>query len=83
MTKPSALFISWLFLIAATLIASFISQLPDFTWLIILPLGLTAIKGQLVVDVFMGMNKAPLLWRGILTSYVWLLLLALTSIYLW
>ena len=62
--------IIWLFLIALSGIAAWIGEFgtstPHMVSFIILAL---IVKGQLVVDYFMGLKHASWLWRGIMSAF--------------
>ena len=44
---------------------------------------LAAVKGWLVIDVFMGLRHAPIFWRGIMLSWLVVICTLLTAIYVW
>lgn len=74
---------SWLLLIVLSIIAIYLPEFIDskniyiFTALIIV-----MIKGQQIVDVFMELKTAPKLWRILFLSYIVLLPLIISIIYL-
>lgn len=62
---------SWLVLITLTLLSLAATELVGNASVLILFVVLTVIvKGQAVVDVFMGLKTAPVTWRWLLLSYV-------------
>jgi len=74
---------SWLLLIALSIIAVYMDNvIGDRSLYIIAALSIVVIKGQQVVDVFMELKKAPRFWRILLLSYIVLLPLIITIIYL-
>jgi hypothetical protein len=74
---------SWLLLITLTIIAVYLNHfVSDRSFYIITALSIVVLKGQQVVDVFMELNKAPKFWRLLLLSYIVLLPLIITIIYL-
>ena len=62
--------IIWLLLIALSGIAAWIGEFgastPQIVGFVILAF---IIKGQLVVDYFMGLNQVSWLWRGIMSAF--------------
>jgi len=62
--------IIWLFLIALSGIAAWIGEFgastPHIVGFVILSL---IVKGQLVVDYFMGLKQVSWLWRGIMSAF--------------
>ncbi|MBV1921150.1 MAG: cytochrome C oxidase subunit IV family protein [Pseudomonadales bacterium] len=66
-TRPT---IIWLFLITLSGIAAWIGEFgastPHIVGFVILAL---IVKGQLVVDYFMGLNQVSWLWRGIMSAF--------------
>jgi len=74
---------SWLLLIALSITAVYMDNvIGDRSLYIIAALSIVVIKGQQVVDVFMELKKAPRFWRILLLSYIVLLPLIITIIYL-
>lgn len=74
---------SWLLLIVLSVIAISLSEFIDNRSLyIISALIIVVIKGQQIVDVFMELKTAPKFWRVLLLSYIVLLPLIITVIYL-
>lgn len=62
---------AWLVLLALTLIAVYISTLSlSYGAMISIVVFTTVVKGQQIVDIFMGMKKAPAKWRILLLGYV-------------
>ncbi len=63
--------LSWLILVALTLISALLGQdMSSSVWLVIAVMLIIMIKGQQIVDVFMGLRFAPKRWRALLLSYV-------------
>ncbi len=62
---------SWLILISLTLLSLAVSEWVENPAMMILLVVLTVIiKGWNIVDIFMGLNTAPVVWRRLLLSYV-------------
>lgn len=62
---------SWLILLTLTLLsvgAAYVSISPGILMMIVVTT--VVIKGQQIVDIFMGLNDAPKRWRRLLLSYV-------------
>ena len=76
------LHLTWIALVALTLASAVLGRLAQDALLPALGLLLAGVKGQLVVDVFMGLRRAPRFWRGLLSGYLALLVAALTALYL-
>lgn len=75
--------ISWLILIALTLLSVFIGEIVEnHTLFILLVLAIVFLKGQQIVDIFMELKTAPRMWRLILLSYVILIPAIITTIYI-
>jgi cytochrome c oxidase subunit IV len=53
------------------------------TLFVITVLVIIFLKGQVIIDVYMEMSSAPPKWRILLLSYVVVLPLILSAIYLW
>lgn len=63
--------LSWLSLITLTLLSAFLGEdMYNSSWLIAILMVILVLKGQQVVDVFMGLGGAPKRWRAIMLSYV-------------
>ena len=82
--KKSA--ISWLVLIALTVISAYADIMLELfnmqkSVFILIILFIVFLKGQQVVDIFMELKQAPKLWRRLLMSYVALLPLIIGLIY--
>ena len=74
---------SWLLLIVLSVIAICLPAFIDNRSLyIISALIIVMIKGQQIVDVFMELKTAPRFWRLLFLSYIVLLPLIITIIYL-
>lgn len=50
-------------------------------WLVAALFTLAAVKGWLVIDVFMGLRNAPVFWRGIMLAWLLVICTLLTLIY--
>ena len=75
--------LSWLLLIALTLISVYITQFIDSRRLFICcALIIVFFKGQQIIDVFMELKHAPKRWRLLLLSYVVLMPLVIAIIYI-
>ncbi|WP_417567519.1 cytochrome C oxidase subunit IV family protein [Marinobacter sp.] len=62
---------SWLLLISLTLLSLAVSEWVKNPAVMILVVVLAmTIKGQSIVDIFMGLKTAPVVWRRLLLSYV-------------
>lgn len=62
---------SWLVLMALTFLSvASTNFVVSSSFLIALVVATVVIKGQQIVDIFMGLNVAPKRWRGLLLSYV-------------
>ena len=78
---PSVL--SWLFLIALTFLSVYITDFIDSKLLFIgSVLLIVFIKGQQIIDIFMELKHAPKRWRFLLLSYVILIPLIISVIYI-
>jgi len=74
---------SWLLLITLTFISVYITELVDSRSLFIsCALFIVFLKGQQIIDVFMELKHAPKRWRLLLLSYVILMPVIITIIYL-
>jgi len=74
--------LTWLVLLVLTVLSAGLGELAAGALLPALGLVLAAVKGQLVLDVFMGLGRAPRLWRLIMSGYLMVLVSALTGLYL-
>ena len=75
--------LSWLWLMALTLISTFIGEVIDNNVLFIVTvLSIVFLKGQQIIDIFMELAHAPKLWRGLLLGYVTVLPAIIGLIYL-
>lgn len=62
---------SWLLLISLTMLSLAVSEWVKSPAVMILVVVLAVIiKGQSIVDTFMGLKTAPVVWRRLLLSYV-------------
>lgn len=63
--------LTWLILITLTLISVYLGQTMQASGWLALAVTLTImVKGQQIVDVYMGLRRAPRRWRALLMSYV-------------
>ncbi|KMQ76141.1 cytochrome C oxidase subunit IV family protein [Marinobacter subterrani] len=75
---------SWLLLIALTLLSVAASESVRNPAVMILIVVLAVIiKGQSIVDVFMGLQSAPALWRRLLLSYVIVVPATIGAVIVW
>ena len=79
--------VSWLWLIALTVISVYVGQILELFNLqnnlfIVVVLFIVFLKGQQIIDIFMELKDAPKLWRRLLLAYVILLPLIIGLIYL-
>lgn len=61
---------TWLALLALTLLMWFLRGNRGTEWLPFVVLVLVAIKGQLVIDRFMELRRAPVLWRVAVSGWL-------------
>mgnify|MGYP005988595823 CR=1 FL=1 len=74
---------SWLLLIILTLVTIYVPNFVDNrNSYIFCALFIVVLKGQQIVDVFMELKTAPEFWRLLLLSYIVLLPIVITVIYL-
>lgn len=71
---------TWLALLVTTLLMWFLRGYRGADWLLVLVLVLVAIKGQLVIDRFMELQHAPVLWRLALSGWLFTVLGAVAVI---
>lgn len=63
--------LTWLVLITLTLVSVFLGNtMENSAWLALAVTLTIIVKGQQIVDVYMGLRKAPPRWRALLMSYV-------------
>lgn len=75
--------LSWLWLMALTVISTFIGLLINNKALFIVSvLFIVFLKGQQIIDIFMELSHAPKLWRRLLLGYVTLLPIIIGFIYI-
>ncbi|MEW6990031.1 cytochrome C oxidase subunit IV family protein [Colwelliaceae bacterium 6441] len=75
--------ISWLSLIALTLLSIYVGDFFDnHNIFILLVLFIVFLKGQQIVDIFMELKTAPSMWRLLLISYVLLIPAIISIIYI-
>jgi hypothetical protein len=73
----------WFLLITLSIIAVYLPEFVDSRSVTIMgALVIVALKGQQIVDIFMELNNAPKLWRVLFLSYIVLVPLIITVIYL-
>jgi hypothetical protein len=74
--------LAWLVLMVLTLLAVAFSQLGlDHNFLLKAVLVITILKGLLVAHTFMGLDKAPRFWQGMMASYLLLVPFGIFAIY--
>jgi hypothetical protein len=74
---------SWLLLIILTIVSIFLPDLIESRYIYIsTALLIVVVKGQQVVDVFMELGQAPTFWRLLFLSYIVVVPLIITAIYL-
>jgi len=79
----SGAIISWIVLIVLSVIAIYLpTYIDNRSHYIICVLIIVLLKGQQIVDVFMELNNAPKIWRRLFLSYIVLLPLLISVIYL-
>ena len=75
--------ISWLWLIVLTFLSAYLDRFIGYGWIVVCTaLFVVFLKGQQIIDIFMELKHAPRFWRMLLLSYVLLIPLILTLIYL-
>lgn len=73
----------WFLLITLSVIAIYLPEFVDNRSVTIMgALVIVVLKGQQIVDIFMELNNAPKLWRMLFLSYIVLVPLIITVIYL-
>lgn len=65
---------TWLALLVLTLLMWFLRGYRGADWLPVLVLVTVAIKGQLVIDRFMELRHAPVLWRLAVSGWLFTVL---------
>ena len=76
--------ISWLWLIVLTLLSVTLGKLGTHENIFIITvLFIVALKGQQIIDIFMELKYAPKKWHFLLSSYIVIVPLIITLIYLW
>ena len=66
--------ITWLTLLALTLLMWFLRDYRGAEWVVFVVLILVAVKGQLVIDRFMELRHAPIMWRIALSGWLFTVL---------
>ncbi len=75
--------VSWILLIALTLVSVYIGKVFDNKAIFISSVLLIVfLKGQQITDIFMELRDAPRMWRLLLLSYVFIIPAAICVIYL-
>lgn len=75
--------LSWLWLMALTVISTFIGLvISNKALFIVSVLFIVFLKGQQIIDIFMELSKAPKFWRRLLLGYVTLLPIIIGFIYI-
>lgn len=70
----------WALLICLTFISWWFGHHLHTAWLSLVVLGLTAIKGQVIIDWFMELAHAPRLFRYLVGGWLWGVLTAIAAI---
>ena len=65
---------TWLALLVLTLLMWLLRGYRGADWLLVLVLVTVAIKGQLVIDRFMELQHAPVLWRLAVSGWLFTVL---------
>lgn len=74
---------SWLWLMALTVISTFIGvAISNKALFIVSVLFIVFLKGQQIIDIFMELSQAPKFWRRLLLGYVTLLPIIIAFIYI-
>lgn len=75
--------VSWLLLIALTLVSVFAGKVFDNNVIFICSVLLIVfLKGQQITDIFLELREAPKMWRMLLLSYVFIIPSIICVIYL-
>lgn len=61
---------AWLGLMALTLVAWWLGHSASGTWLGLTVFAMTALKGQWLVDRFMELRQAPVLFRALVSGWL-------------
>lgn len=72
----------WLLLLALTAVSLAIGETQHGIAAMMLVVVLLLFKSQLVVSWFMGLRRAPMLWRIVMGSYLAIVGIAITTAYL-
>lgn len=73
----------WLLLIALTGFSARFAEARTITiGIVVLTLIISVVKASVLVEYFMGLREAPLLWRGLLLAYVPVIAAIITLTYL-
>ena len=60
----------WLLLMLATALAAGLSFLPvNGLLMTVITIGILILKGQMIVDYFMGLKTASVFWRVVMSAY--------------
>ena len=62
--------VAWIMLIGLSLIAYWLGAAPPARTLVLVVLMLALLKGQLVVNYYMGLRRVRLFWRIVMAGYL-------------
>ncbi|WP_432471065.1 cytochrome C oxidase subunit IV family protein [Amphritea sp. HPY] len=83
MAQNLSIFLLWLLLMVLTAItAVFAESYAATIGLVALVLSVTVVKAKVLVDSFMGLSNAPLMWRCLLLAYAPVIGIIVTLTYL-
>lgn len=83
MAQNLSIFLLWLLLMVLTAItAVFAESYAATVGLVALVLSVTVVKAKVLVDSFMGLKNAPLMWRFLLLAYAPVIGIIVTLTYL-
>lgn len=83
MTTIKSSILSFFWLILLTLLSVYVGEvLENRSISIFVVLFIVFLKGQQIIDIFMELKHAPSRWRFLLMSYVIIIPVAITAIYL-
>lgn len=83
MAQNLSIFLLWLLLMVLTaMTAVFAESYTATVGLVALVLSVTVVKAKVLVDSFMGLSNAPLMWRILLLAYAPVIGIVVTLTYL-
>lgn len=72
----------WLLLLLLTVAMAQLTEPYQVTfWLVVIVLLGSVIKASVLVEYFMGLKQAPLMWRGLMLAYVPVLAICISLTY--